>query len=162
MRRMTMILALLLFVSSSAFAQEKGKVKKYVEQQIKSAIGLEKMEEERSSNAVIILKGIILLAASVGSFGFVFYRRKKISQAQKEEELKDKIKKLRDEKITYQMEPRLKMIRRKLSETVPDGKINLKLVPQSAKRLNIAQEEILLAARLNFYSKQNGIGGSIA
>ncbi len=164
MKRMILIVVVSLFAFSVSFAREDSNVKGYVRSQINSAIGIEKVQnmQEDGISSVTLIKLMILLTASIGSFGYVFFRRRKLSLAEKERELKEKIKVLREEKISYEMEPRLKMIRRKLSDTVPEGNVNLKVVPQSAKRLNISQEEIILAARLNFYSKQSEIGGSIA
>ncbi len=165
MRKWFKILIILLFAFTAVKAQNKGEVKRYVKQQIQSAIGLEKVNrsnDNRNFNGILLAKILFLISASALSFGYVFRRRNKIARIEKEKELKNKIKILRDEKLSYEMEPRLKMIRRKLSDTVPEGKVNIKVVPQSAKRLSIAQEEILLAARLNFYSKQSKIGGSIA
>ena len=164
MKKMILIVVVFLFAFSVSFASEDSDVKGYVRSQINSAIGIEKVQDTQESgiSSVTLIKLMILLTASIGSFGYVFFRRRKLTIAEKEKELKEKIKVLREEKISYEMEPRLKMIRRKLSDTVPEGNVNLKVVPQSAKRLNISQEEIILAARLNFYSKQSEIGGSIA
>ncbi len=159
MRRFATIL-ILLFSFTMLSAQKKTDVKRYVDMQIKNAIGIERNSPNETSKGTI-LKLMILLTASVASFGYVFYRRRKISQIRKEAELKKRLEVLKNEKLTYTMEPKLKMIRRKLSDIVPEGKINIGSVPKSAKRLSIAQEEILLAARLNYYSKQSKAGGYV-
>ncbi len=160
---MKKIILILFFISSGILlAQDREDIRKIVAAEFENAKGTkqEMVSNSHDSNSLMIRLGILLFA-SVASFGWVAYRRLKLKKNNGSQELKEKIKVLRTEKIKYEMDPRLKVIRKKLLETVPGSQIQFDTISNNAKRLNISKEEIAIASRLNMYS-QKTVGGYIA
>lgn len=154
---------LILFaLAATSFAQQKVNVRELVRKEFQSAKGIQTgYESENTSSSSIYIKLLILFAGASGSFGWVYLRRRKLNGKTNVEKLKENIKTLRDEKLKYEMDPRLKVIRKKLLDTVPATEIRSEAISSSARRLNISKEEISIAARLNYYAQKN-VGGSIA
>ncbi len=162
-------IAAFLLLASLTFAEPKGKenVKALVRKEIHQAIGLEKVHSASSAKNAVLLKFLIITTAGIAAFGYVFYRRKKLGEGSNSNLLKSKIELIKKEKLVYRMDPKLRIVRNKLLETVSPNSLKYETIKEHAKRLNIGQEEILLAARLNLYKSKNNIaknnfGGSIA
>ncbi len=168
MRRLGVgIILAIMFLTSAAFGQtgRKENVKALVQKEIHQAIGLNKAKEEDSGGGLVLLKLIIIASAGIGSFGYVYWRRKKSVTDFNTKLAANKIELIKKEKLVYRMDPRLRIIRNKLLETVQPAALKYETVKENAKRLNISQEEILLAARLNLYKNncaKNKVGGYVA
>ncbi len=153
---------ILLCLSTMVFAQQDTNVREIVRKEFESAKGIKESQESESVFASsLFIRLSILFGASVISFGWVTSRRLKLKKKSSTNKLKENIKTLRAEKIKYEMDPRLKIVRKKLLSTVPGSQLHFETINSSAKRLNISQEEIAIAARLNMYSRKS-VGGSIA
>jgi len=163
-------LAILLIITNVSFGQkvDRENVKALVRQEIHNAIGLDNRQTNTDGSGVILFKLMIIVSAGAAAFGYVFYRRKKNVKEINDKILQNKIELIKKEKLVYRMDPRLKIIRNKLSETISPAALRLETIKENAKRLNISQEEILLAARLKLYTAEknnhikNNYGGSIA
>lgn len=114
-----------------------------------SAVGIKKNKvksaEIESSNG-IIAKLILLASASAIMFLFVFIRRIKMVKTDGSNELKKNVKLMREEKVIWLNDPKLKKTRVRIGRD--KIKFNTDKVAQLARQLNISKGELQLAARL--------------
>ncbi len=162
MRYIITAILFLMLSNFSARAQNDLDVKRIVREQFEAAKGVNNhIANQAITASSTVIKLSLITGAAVISFGWVGYRRFKSKKKYSTAKLKENIKSIRAEKISYSMDPQLKLIRKKLMETVPGVELGYETIHSSAKRLNISQDEIVIAARLNMYI-QNNIGESIA
>lgn len=96
-----------------------------------------------------IWKISVLVVGSSMIFGFVFYRRKKLSVAQlKQQDMKKKLTFLREEKVIPKQNPYLKQVRSNLLATAGQGELSEDAITNAARKLRISREEIMLANRI--------------
>ncbi|MHB8578626.1 MAG: hypothetical protein ACYDA4_02055 [Ignavibacteriaceae bacterium] len=98
----------------------------------------------------IMMKASILASASFLSASIIFIRRRKVKRKKQpaNKNLKENIKSLREEKIQNKGSSKLSSVRNRLSENTPVHNLTPNDISNTAKRLNISKEEILLAQRL--------------
>ena len=110
--------------------------------------------ENSGMSTASIIKIIILLCAILIASAVIGKRRYKMRKIENRIKLKQNVKQLREEQLVKNIDPRLKMIRKKLCLNSSYLNKPEKEVILAARKLSIAKEEILLASRLNSY----GIG----
>lgn len=165
MRKLFLTILIVVAANGLSYSQEKVNVREIVQKEFQNAKGIPDdyyVNKETSFwSSPVLIKISIIFTVTMLSFGWVGYRRITFNKIKNSKKLKEKIKTLRNEKIKYEMDPRLKIIRKKLLATVPGSEMHYETINSSAKRLNISKDEIAIAARLNLYAENNA-GGSIA
>jgi len=110
---------------------------------------LEEVKKQFSISDDTMLKISILLSASFLAMLVIFMRRRKLRLSQPvDSNLKDNIKLLREEKIKIQGNSKLSSVRNRLTESTPAYNLSQDVISNSARKLNISKEEILLAQKL--------------
>lgn len=103
----------------------------------------------------IIIKSVIMLAATIGVLIWLGIRRTKKNLKSKDNQFKKNIKLMREEKFIKEIDPKLKEIRTKL--TLTSVVLNEeKQVTAAARKSQIGKEEILLASRIRTHKMQYG------
>ena len=97
----------------------------------------------------LIWKGGLLAVVSVAALTFVLIRRRKVNSPKKlQKALKKNIKNLREEKLIETGDSKLSAIRNRLRKNIKTYSENGGRFAQKARELNIAEGELLLAARI--------------
>ncbi len=110
---------------------------------------ISELERQLSISPDLFLKILILAIASFLATLIIIIRRKKSRKLiHSDNSLKGNIKLMREENIRIQGNSKLSSVRNRLSEKTPEYNLTSESISNSAKRLNISKDEILLAQRL--------------
>lgn len=110
---------------------------------------LEKARGFYNANTDLVLKAAFLLSVSLAVFIIVFIRRRRLRPKKKfESTLKNNIRKLREEKIEFSINPDLKMMRKNLVQDPSFNFTSHDSISRTARELNISKGELMLAARI--------------
>ncbi len=145
-------------------AQQKEKTKRNTFAVVKKAEVKTQNVENNSDDGIAvstILKVLVLLVASLAASAVIIKRRLKLRKIENRIKLKENVKQLREEQLVRNIDPRLKMIRKKLCLTSSYLNKPEKEIIIAAKKLSIAKEEILLASRLNSYAMRQKMEASV-
>ncbi len=110
---------------------------------------LDEVKKQLSISDDTLLKIAILSSASFLAMIIILIRRRKLRLVQPpDNDLRDNIKLLREEKIKIQGNSKLSSVRNRLADSSPAYNLTNDAVSNSARKLNISKEEILLAQKL--------------
>ena len=108
--------------------------------------------EKQKSSLIEYWKYYFLASFAAAALGFVFIRRKILSRPdKKEKQIKNNIRIIREEGLVKREQPELKSVRSKLLNSPVILNNHGKPLAEVAKELNIAQGEIILAAKIKSY-----------
>ena len=112
----------------------------------------ELLERARSiyyENTDIVLKTAFLLAVSIVAFIIILLRRRKSRPKELQEtSLKKNVRMLREEKMEFNINPELKMMRKRLLHDPSINFTSRDSISRTARELNISKGELMLAASI--------------
>ena len=101
-------------------------------------------------------KLLVIAVTALAAAGVIVYRRMKQKNNKDESSLKKNIKLIREEKVIRKdLNPYLMQIRKQLKDSAGRGGIDDKVVTETARKLRISREEILLANRIHKHEMKN-------